>query len=262
MNNRGIRFRVLILALLPLILVAIGLSWYFMQARYSALEQALEDRAESMASQLGKACELALFAGNIELLERLARPMLRVNDVQAVVIADRNGQTLLALGAVPKALYRQPGGATSIRSDASVLVVHAPVKAPRLDAAEVPTVGADAGLMGYVTLAVSRTATKARQQAMLMAGLSITALGVALAALLAWRLGRDIVRPIGRLAAVVARVGAGDLNARVKLATGGEFARLEQGVNHMASELKASYETLQEKIRAATTKLAWQAMMP
>jgi nitrogen fixation/metabolism regulation signal transduction histidine kinase len=34
------------------------------------------------------------------------------------------------------------------------------------------------------------------------------------------------------------KIAAGDLNACVKVETGGEFAVLERGVNHMVAELK------------------------
>ncbi len=259
MNNRGILSRVMMLALLPLILVATGLSWYFIQARYAEMERALEDRAQAMASQLGRACELGLFAGDVELLDQLARPMLKQGDVRAVMIADRNGKVLLTLGAPRVRNGNLWSSSVLTTADGSVLLVSSSVQQPRLPTAEVAMSEHGNELMGYVALEISRTRTQARQQTMLATGLAITAFGIALASLLAWRLGRGIVIPIARLTEAVGRIGTGDLNARVKLAAGGEFALLEQGVNHMASELKASYETLQERIRAATTKLAWQA---
>ncbi len=259
MNNRGIRFRVLALALLPLILVASGLSWYFIQARYGEMEQALEDRALFMADQLGKASELGLFVGDVELLDRLARPMLRDGSVESVVIADRSGQILLALGQPRLTSAWGPGRRPGMARTGGFLQVTSAVQQPTLIAADATLEGGPGQVMGYIALEVSRAKTRAQQQAMLITGLVITVTGLALAGLLAWRLGRDIVNPIDHLTKTIGRIGAGDLNARVKFATGGEFALLEQGVNHMASELKASYETLQEKIRAATTKLAWQA---
>lgn len=260
MNNRGIRFRVLVLALLPLILVASGLSWYFIQARYSEMDQALEDRALFMADQLGKASELGLFAGDVELLDRLARPMLRDGNVESVVIADPSGQALLTLGRPRLSTAWVPGTRVGLAQNGAFLRVTSAVQqSPHLVAADASLEGGKGQVMGYVALEVSRAQTRARQRAMLITGLAITATGLALAGLLAWRLGRDIVLPIDHLTKTIGRIGAGDLNARVQSAAGGEFALLEQGVNRMASELKSSYETLQEKIRAATTKLAWQA---
>lgn len=261
MSNRGIRERVLMLALLPVLLVATGLSWYFIAAAFSEMEVSLEQRTLERAQQLAKACEFSLFSENRTELARLARSMGEDSGIQSVAIVDQQGRAILEYGSAKLASYRQ-GGTTGLtaRNDDAILVV-APVlqQALEIDDLAASDGAATAPSLGYVALEVSRQATRARQQTILLTGLSITALGLLLASLLAWRLGRDIVRPIGVLTQAVEKIAAGDLNARVQIDTGGEFALLEQGVNRMTAELKTSYDTLQEKIRAATAKLSWQA---
>jgi diguanylate cyclase (GGDEF)-like protein len=257
-NNRGIRFRVLILALLPLALVATGLAGYFSLARYDEMERNLEERTMAMAGQLAQSCEFALFSGNATLLDQLAKPFAKSGDVRGVTIADQNGHSLVSIGQLRFSrdwLVREP--LVAVRDEESILVV-APVvqKAIEIDGMPFPT---DVSRLGYVALDVSRKSTRQRQHSMLMTGLIIATVGLGLASLLAWRLGRDIVRPLAMLTGAVERIGAGDLTARVQVESGGEFAVLEQCVNRMAVELKASYDTLQEKVRAATAKLSWQA---
>ncbi|MEW5789483.1 MAG: EAL domain-containing protein [Pseudomonadota bacterium] len=258
MNDRGIRQRVLILALLPLILVSAGLSWYFIQARYDEMERSLEERALALAGQLAKSCELALFSGDVDTLGQIARPLYRAEDIQAVTIADADGKTLLNVGESRGFQDLRVHQAMVVARDDTAILVISPVLQRFLDIgdAALPT---DNISLGYVALEVSRHATRQRQQAMLVTGLLITGLGLTLAGLLAWRLGQDIVRPLRRLTQAVEQIGEGDLNVRVQVDSGGEFAVLEKGVNHMAAELKASYDTLQEKIRAATARLSWQA---
>ena len=258
MNNRGIRFRVLILALMPLILVAAGLSGYFMQARYAEMERNLEERALAMAGQLAKSCEFALFSGDMDSLGRIAKPLYKVGDIVGVAIADPRGQTIMNMGRVRDPLNFQVAQAgVAARDDGAILVI-TPVSQQILAIDDVVP-PEEVSHLGYVALEVSRESTRHRQRAMLATGLVITGLGLTLAGLLAWRLGRDIVRPLAMLSDAVKRIGDGDLSARVRVDSGGEFAVLEQGVNRMASELKASYDTLQEKVRAATAKLSWQA---
>lgn len=258
LNNRGIRFRVLALTLLPLVLVAAGLTAYFSLARYSEMDRHLEERSLTVASQLAQACEFALFSGDTAALDQLARSLARSGEMLGVTIADPRGRSLVSLGAsrfTPDWLVREP--VVAMRDEAGLLVV-APVVQDVVEIDGVAPPGEFVRL-GYVALDVSRDATRQRQRAMLLAGMLIAALGLGLASLLAWRLGRDIVRPIAMLTHAVERIGAGDLTARVRVDSGGEFAVLEQGVNRMATELKASYDTLQEKIRAATATLSWQA---
>ena len=258
MNNRGIRFRVLLLALLPLVLVAAGLTAYFSLARYDEMDRALEERALAIAGQLAQSCELALFSGDMEALDHLARPVAKVGDIQGVLIADQDGRSLVRLGNSRFSQdWRVRESMVASRDEGAILVV-APViqQVMDIEGFEPPT---EIAHLGYVALGVSRQSTRERQHTMLVTGLAIAVLGLLLAGMLAWRLGRDIVRPLAMLTDAVERIGAGDLNARVQVDSGGEFAVLEQCVNHMAAELKASHDTLQEKVRAATAKLSWQA---
>jgi len=258
MNNRGIRFRVLLLALLPLVLVAAGLTAYFSLARYDEMDRALEERTLAIAGQLAQSCELALFSGDMESLDHLARPVAKVGDIQGVIIADQDGRSLVRLGSSRFSQdWRVRESMVASRDEGAILVV-APViqQVMDIEGFEPP---AEISHLGYVALEVSRQSTRERQHTMLVTGLAIAVLGLFLAGMLAWRLGRDIVRPLAMLTDAVERIGAGDLNARVQVDSGGEFAVLEQCVNHMAAELKASYDTLQEKVRAATAKLSWQA---
>ena len=98
MNNRGIRFRVLLLALLPLALVATGLTGYFMLARYGEMDRSLEERTLAMASQLAQSCEFALFSGNEQSLDQLARPLSKSGDIRGVTVADRVGHPIVHIG--------------------------------------------------------------------------------------------------------------------------------------------------------------------
>jgi diguanylate cyclase (GGDEF)-like protein len=262
MTNRSIRQRVLMLALLPLLLVATGLSWYFIASAYSEMDRAFEQRALERANQLAEACEFPLFSGNRAELEFLTDPMARESGVQSVAIVDVQGQAIVKLGN-QRFRAHWAGDTTGLvaRNHESILVV-APVRQRALEIDDLATqlkVGMADPALGFVLLEVSRQATLDRQRTILLAGLSITLIGLLLASMLAWRLGRDIVRPIGALTRAVERIAAGDLNARVQVETGGEFAVLERGVNDMVVELKNSYDTLQEKIRTATAKLSWQA---
>ncbi len=66
--------------------------------------------------------------------------------------------------------------------------------------------------------------------------------GTALAAALAYWLTRRMVEPIRVLEDGVRRIGAGQLDYRIRLATGDEFERLANRANAMANELSISQE--------------------
>lgn len=259
MNNHGIRARVLLLALLPVALVALGLSWYSIQARQSDIESALEERALAVARQLAQACEYGLFSGEREALLHQARLTQASGGASAVTIVDASGRELLRLGQPRFKPHWHAGQALVLARDIESLLVAAPVVQLPMDRDYSLTPRNASSVLGFVALEIPRRETITRQHEVLLTSLAFTALGLTLAGLLAWRLGRDIVRPISRLTKAVERIATGDLNARVDVDAGGEFVVLEQGINRMAAELQASYGNLQEKIRAATEELAWRA---
>src|SRR5262249_22942402 len=66
--------------------------------------------------------------------------------------------------------------------------------------------------------------------------------GASLAAVLAYWLAQHMIGPIRLLEGGVARIGAGQFDHRIKLATGDEFERLANRFNEMAVELSVSQE--------------------
>ncbi len=259
LNKHGIRARVLLLALLPLALVASALTWYSVQARQGDIEQALEDRSLAVVRQLAQSCEYGLFVGERELLLRQARLSQVSAGASAVVIARPDGRELLRVGLPRLQTTWQGAQAQVLFRDADTLLVSAPVLQAPIEMDYALDTLAGSRLLGFVALEIPRRETLARQHKVLLTSLTVTLLGLALAAVLAWRLGRVIVRPISRLAAAVERIGAGDLDVRVDVEAGGEFVVLEQGINRMAAELQISDAHLRERIRLATEELAWRA---
>ena len=68
-------------------------------------------------------------------------------------------------------------------------------------------------------------------------------------------LGRRVVRPIEVLRGGAARLGAGDLDARLDLKTGDEFEELANDFNRMASRLQDAHTGLERKVAERTHEL-------
>jgi nitrate/nitrite-specific signal transduction histidine kinase len=83
--------------------------------------------------------------------------------------------------------------------------------------------------------------------------------GLAISALIGWRMGRQITRPIVALSHVVRRLGEGHLEERVESNETAELGILQNGVNGMAARLQSMHEQMQERIDHATARLAYQA---
>ena len=84
----------------------------------------------------------------------------------------------------------------------------------------------------------------------------IFVLGLALAILASGFLARRMVAPIRPLQAAAARIGGGDLDHRVDIATGDELEALGNELNRSAAELAVARATLEQKVEARTRELA------
>ena len=79
--------------------------------------------------------------------------------------------------------------------------------------------------------------------------------GLLLAALSSLVLARRMVMPIRALQAGAARIGAGELDHRIAIATGDELETLGQQFNRMAEQLQDSYASLEGKVAERTQQL-------
>ncbi len=64
-----------------------------------------------------------------------------------------------------------------------------------------------------------------------------------------------ILNPLARLQSGLARIGEGDLGARVDAASADEFGALSAGFNRMAAALQGLYQNLEAKVREKTLRL-------
>ena len=77
--------------------------------------------------------------------------------------------------------------------------------------------------------------------------LGIIAIGAALS--------RSILRQVRSVVATTARLGNGDLTARAPVGSGDEIGQLSRGVNVMADQLQASYDTLEQRVADRTAEV-------
>ncbi len=250
----GIRARVILAALLPMLALAVVLTVFYTRARLSDLEEAHAARALALARQLAAASEYAVFAGNRETLQQLANAVLAESDVVTVDITDPGGQRLAHSGrsdrAVPPArdLLRivEPIEPSNVRLDDAFELGDAPVLAAS---------GGTLPALGTVVLEVSRERLTLQRNALwLAAGASVLPVLIGSLLLATW-LSRGVSGPIRNMARSVARIGQGQLSERVPDMGGGSLRLLSTGINEMAARLEAMHEDMARRIHEATAEL-------
>lgn len=264
MKNWGIRTRVLLLALLPAVTIAVTLSGYGLYRASSTLERDLRDYGFGLSRQLAAVSEFSTYSGDRPALQRIARAALAQNLVTAVSFFDREGNPIASSGALPDPLALPSATAEPhiVGADEARLLFAAPIillryegDDPFLPEASRQTKPAKSTLMGWVTLELSRAARRQRMIEAVFFTLVSTLVVLTFGGLLAVFLGRQVTRPIIRLENAVSRIQTGHLDERVPADSGGDLQRLEEGMNAMAEALSENRQLLEARVRITTHKL-------
>jgi two-component system sensor histidine kinase BarA len=266
-NEWGIKSRVLFLTLVPTIIISLLLSAYFTSTRLQDLETALRDRGYAIALQLAPASEYGVFSGNSHTLQRLANETLAESEVRSVSIFNKDGQLLAHAGHEHKtptiilSVVEQPNGIT-MADTGSTLLFTVPVTIRDMIIEDYPYASSmheqthrQDNVIGWISIELGRMTTTLRQYQVLFACSLIVLLGLGISGFFAYRIGRDVTRPILQIAYAVEKIKNGNLDTRVYTNARGELRLLEAGVNTMAASLKTAHEEMQQSVEQATADL-------
>ena len=265
----GIRGRVIGLTLVPVAIIGVLLLFQLISGKIDDLDRSLRTRAVAIARQLAPAVEYGVASGNVEVLETLLEKAAIEPDVRGVAVFADNGQWLAQVGPGD---WDDPSRRQLSRDQIQQieypdrLVYYAPITRTEVAVDDFSPVGERLGaaasptrLLGWVGLEVSRSATVKSQRDAIVRSLLILLAGLSVSFYLAWRIGREITRPILALTHTVSRIGEGHLEERVVQSGQAELGVLQRGVNHMAAHLQEMQDQMQGKIDQATARLVYQA---
>lgn len=266
MKNWSIKYRILFLAMFPVVVISTLLSILIMIGGITEMDGALRSRGMLIARQLAPASEYGAFSGNREILQALAQAVMKEEGVNAIIITDDRGKLLAVNGRPSQFDFKSAGPADVGQVDSTgknSLVFAAPIYQNENDINEYglydraePPDAMKRRVLGRVYVELSTAATQQRKTRFILISITIGFFGFFGALLLALRMSRDVTHPLSRLLDAVVRMTHGKLDTRVAVDSGGELAELEQGFNDMAGELQSAYSHMQERIEARTRDLA------
>ena len=252
MIQLGLTARILLLALTPVVGIALVLSTYFIHNQLSNLDHSLNTRGETLARHLAGASEYGVFTGNREILEALARSAMSMEDVTSITITDRLGAALIQLpsSTQPAAPLRRQVRVFSQPIEQQII--------PPLDEEE-PFFDEPATTqtlpLGWVVVTLSLDKLSAEKHAQIASSVFITLLGLLVSLVLAARLSRRLTQPLSQLHRAAKAIQHGDLTVGVTPQSSGELRTLEEAFQSMASALRSRRADLQRQIERATTGL-------
>ncbi len=270
MKNMGIKSRVIFLGTIPALLFAIILAGYAISNVFGVLNQSLFDRGRIIASQLAPAAEYGVISGNKQILQRLVQEALsNEQDLRTVLVVDNLGQVLALSG---------PALATDLIDKINKnntqelklkygIVFTSPIYRSLVEIDDFTSYGSEptnkGGMtqlkIGQVYVELSNQTLLNIKQDLIIKIIMIGLFGLALSALIAWWIGRNITKPIQEIAYAVNKVGDGMFAQTIIENSSGELKTLQRGFNSMSSSLKQAYDVMQDRINDATTMLRHQA---
>lgn len=256
--RQSLRFRILALAILPMLAVVGLFATHFAQSSIAAAERQLRQQGQEMTRHLAEAVAFDLFSGNLPYIKRLLDFERSARNAIAVGIAE-DGRWLLVSGQTsglpnPSGLSLNHGS-----PDGDNLYFTRPVGLPASTEQD-PYLerGHFAAHHAVVVAVLSRVPVEQSRARVLQAALGMAGVALLLAVALAWRLSLRLSRPLHDITHTVAQLADGGLDVRAPQVSSGELGLLERGVNRMAEALQESRRDLEQRVRSATGELRAQ----
>jgi signal transduction histidine kinase len=250
-TGAGIHARLMMLGVLPTLVISVVLIAAFVTHYYRSLDQALVEKARTVARYVSLSSEFGLATGNTDVLNILAGSVLKDRYVVSVVILDSKGKVMAR--ADRKGLAN-PG------HDSGQLVMEEPVYQTRVHIkrfgeGKLVHYERSKRKLGLIRTVYTRRYTKSRQKAIISVGIFAGVIVIFMTLLVARKIAAGIATPITRLSVAVEKMAKGDLAARTEGGSYGEIGLLEDGYNKMGQALQDAQSGLQGKVDHATRSL-------
>jgi len=269
-RNWGIRRRVLLLALVPVICLGFLLGTYLTRVRVHDLQASEHVLGDTLANQLASASEYGVTSNNVRILETLAHTVAQEPGVKAITITDRNNNALVQVtqpaiesqGLISN-LSRRVGAETGLASTLTFtrsifsrsIATGNPAYLLHSSGKNNNSQSNNYQVIGKVTVKLSEARFAERQTQIIVNGGIIILSCLVFSIILALVIGGSVAVPITRVIAMVSRFSGGDHGTRVPERSGGEIGQLESGINLMAANAERSQQELQVRINQATAEL-------
>lgn len=256
MNNWGIKQHIIVLALLPVLVVAAVLTSYFTFTQLNFISDSEIRHGNIIARQLAPASEYAVFSGNVASLMPILKSTLADHDIIAIEVTDEENKVLISVSDTELSPYKEslwhqiaPEKLTTFKE--AIKSQNLDINFPETENNNIN----NANIIGYIKVTLTSTNINAKKLQTIAKGSLITLSILLVSMLLAIRLGKRISQPVQKLTNTVKKISSGNYETRIDEQAPGDLGVLESCVNIMAEELQNSRGDLEEKIEESTKEL-------
>ncbi len=264
MTKYGLRARVFTLTLAPTLIIGLLLSAFFTLNRYQDLEHQLILTGSSIIEPLAISSEYAMTDNNREAVRRLISYAHRKHSdiIRSIAVFNAKNQLFVTSNFhrnFDALMYpnNQPIPVLlETHFEHNVLIIRAPILSENpfsdLPTASLSHTGTP---IGYIALELDLTSLRLQQYQEIFTAFIVLLMGLGLSSLFAYRLMKDVTRPISNMVSVVDRIRRGHLDIRIEGQLLGELDTLKNGINAMAISLSEYHIEMQQSIDQATSDL-------
>ena len=267
MSKSTIRQKVLLVAILPAVCLALLLSAYFISQRSEDVEKSLEQEVAHLADYIAKTSEFDLLTGNFPALEKSLNRIAQERYLFYVKILDKNKQVVASVDKRVDPALTFP---TDAQAPGDFFEITRPITLTSVDINDYQLDDNSAKdntpyknvIIGQVAIGATSIFTNEMKQKLMRQAILIMTIAILLTVVFAMLLANSVSKPLTLLAQGIQMIKSGNLLHRIAEQSKGEVGVLEKNVNEMAANLaraqaierrQAANLLQSERIKAHTT---------
>ena len=280
MRRYGLRSRVIIYNLLPIIIVGMFFAGYFIFVRYNHLEDDAVNRANAVLMPLSQAIESPMQRNDQPEVRRLISYLLQKNagTIKSIAVFNAAGATYSVashaetLSGMKTKVSEKTKLQTVVAIDGGSIIIRTPIlrglsEPEATDIQGTPLWYADKtndrkhavppelSVIGYIEAELDYSTNLIRLYQDTAVSLIVVLTGFIISLVFAFNIIREIVDPISRMNRAIMSIREGQLDTRITGAMHGELERLRSGINSMARAIADYHDEMQNSIDQATSDL-------
>jgi len=253
-NSWSIRKLTLFMVLAPLVSVSVILTYYQIDDRLSEMMDTVAIKGHVIAEHISNGSEHYMFTGDDQKLQLLIDEAVTQSAIKGAKITDLNGKVVVTSSFSPEKVH-----AAKVISDKLLVTQPIVYKDIFIDKVHQEVESLDV-TVGWVHVIMSSQEIEEKKQTILLDSLFILLIGFTFSGIVAFLLSRSLFVPLKQLHSAIENISAGDLNTKLVIDQGGEFADIEVGINKMADDLQLSSQQQKTRVDEATQALMEMVM--
>jgi two-component system sensor histidine kinase BarA len=261
MKRLGISNQIIVISMLPVLIISVILSTYYIANQFSLTTESLNKSGELIAKQLSPAAEYAVYSGNTEFINFSINTIMKNNPVLRIQVVDKYKNHIIDVKTTENLVIDEGSILQDLIADKQQLKFIEPIFSAQVslddDASSEnqETIEGDQTSIGNVIVTLtSHYATKDKIQ-YIKNGALITLLIMFITAFIIIYISRRVTQPIKSLTKTVRDISSGNLDVSIEKDSVGEIGVLQACIKHMTDTLRHSQSDMENQLDEYTNEL-------